>query len=274
MKIYLFEEYNKAYYYYKEKTLYPKGIYSAHQHDYFEMELYLSGEGKITIDNKEREIERGVFTVVLPRSVHDVKIDKKTEVIQFCFSQNALKDPLLFNVLCILDKYAIKLGEQEIDYIVGMFKRFSKSCDDNYPHKGMYLSHFLEYIISEFILLSSDKKEEKTIINEVIPDTILEAIRYINGNFLSDISLEKVAEHCGLSKTHFSESFHHYTGVGYRKYVTDLRLDYASKLLLSNQFTITEISYMSGYDNISSFFRAFKSKYQMSPKKYIQLMKT
>ena len=104
---------------------------------------------------------------------------------------------------------------------------------------------------------------------------ISRTLNYINSNFLSgDISLEKVAKVCGISKTHMSEIFHRYIGMTYKSYLLNLRLDYATKLLLSNQLSVTEISYTVGSNSTSSFLRAFKEKYGMSPKRYAEHIKS
>lgn len=52
------------------------------------------------------------------------------------------------------------------------------------------------------------------------------------------------------------------------QFVCDLRLEYASKLLVSTDLSITEIMTKAGFSNASVFSRYFSRKYQVSPSQY------
>jgi len=54
----------------------------------------------------------------------------------------------------------------------------------------------------------------------------------------------------------------------FKEYLTSLRLDYAAKLLIISDFSSTEICYTSGFNDFSSFSRAFKKKFFISPSEY------
>ena len=52
------------------------------------------------------------------------------------------------------------------------------------------------------------------------------------------------------------------------QFVSDLRLDYASKLLVTTNLSITEIMTKAGFSNASVFSRCFSRKFQISPTQY------
>lgn len=52
------------------------------------------------------------------------------------------------------------------------------------------------------------------------------------------------------------------------QFVNDLRLDYASKLLVTTNLSITEIMTKAGFSNASVFSRYFSRKFQISPTQY------
>lgn len=52
------------------------------------------------------------------------------------------------------------------------------------------------------------------------------------------------------------------------QFVNDLRLEYASKLLVTTDLPITEIMSKAGFSNASVFSRYFSRKYQISPSQY------
>lgn len=79
------------------------------------------------------------------------------------------------------------------------------------------------------------------------------------GNFNANITLEDVSDKANMTKNAFCKYFKKRTNKTYFQFLTELRVEHATKLLLSeNQFTIAEIAYESGFKNISNFNRQFK----------------
>ena len=61
----------------------------------------------------------------------------------------------------------------------------------------------------------------------------------------------------------FSEA----VGINFRRFVNELRLEYARELLTATDLPVTEIAYKSGFGSIRSFNRAFGEEYHSVPKK-------
>jgi AraC-like DNA-binding protein len=60
------------------------------------------------------------------------------------------------------------------------------------------------------------------------------------------------------------------TGTTYRKLLTEVRMELASKYIQNQQLTLTELSYQLGYSEVSAFSRAFKTWTGQSPKSFRQ----
>jgi len=58
------------------------------------------------------------------------------------------------------------------------------------------------------------------------------------------------------------------TGLAPVEYVRDVLMQHAAVLLLQEDYTIKEISYMVGMNDAKYFSRCFKNKYQMTPTEY------
>ena len=56
-------------------------------------------------------------------------------------------------------------------------------------------------------------------------------------------------------------------GTSFAKYITSLRLAYAKELLLKKDknLTMAEIAECTGFQGLSTFYRAFIAQYQLSP---------
>lgn len=102
----------------------------------------------------------------------------------------------------------------------------------------------------------------------------LEAVyEYIYNHFNSDISLEKVAEVACMNPSAFSRYFKKAHGKNFIKYVNELRVNYACKLILDNKYAIIDICFESGFNNISNFNRQFKIITGFAPSNYLKEQK-
>ncbi|MFB4168443.1 response regulator [Virgibacillus sp. JSM 102003] len=93
---------------------------------------------------------------------------------------------------------------------------------------------------------------------------------YIDEHYRQGITLEEMAAHVGLSPNYFSNVFKKEFGNTFVEFITGRRMNEAKHLIMENQYSLKEISYMVGYNDPNYFSRVFKRSYQMSPKKFQQ----
>ena len=91
---------------------------------------------------------------------------------------------------------------------------------------------------------------------------------YINIHFKEPIRLEDLASIAGMSSVSFSRFFKLRTGKTITDYLIEIRLGYASRLLVDTTNSISEICYECGLNNLSNFNRIFKKKKDCSPKEF------
>jgi AraC-like DNA-binding protein len=101
-----------------------------------------------------------------------------------------------------------------------------------------------------------------------IPPMVHKAWRFIRGKaLLEDIDLVAVARHCGVSAGHLSRLFHHSTGLTFREYLAQVRVENARELLLRTRRNVSEVAYDSGFQSLSQFHRVFLKVYGVPPGK-------
>jgi AraC-like DNA-binding protein/ligand-binding sensor protein len=99
-----------------------------------------------------------------------------------------------------------------------------------------------------------------------MPPSVVKACGYIRSRALvDDINLAEVARHCCVSEGHLSRIFHHATGLTFREYLTQVRIERAKSLLLNSGKSVTEIAYESGFQSLSQFHRVFRKIHGVSP---------
>jgi YesN/AraC family two-component response regulator len=97
------------------------------------------------------------------------------------------------------------------------------------------------------------------------------ALDYINKNFSKNITLEEMAELFHISASRFRHLFKESVHMGFKEYITFIRLTEAKKLLLTTDMNITDIAVQSGYTNIHQFYKVFYKYVYISPAEYRNL---
>ena len=96
---------------------------------------------------------------------------------------------------------------------------------------------------------------------------ILELLTYLDEHYDQDIGLSELADRAGMSTAYLSVLFKTEVGTSYVKYLTDLRIKKAKKLL-QDGYKVNEVSEMVGYNNYRYFCDIFKKHEGMTPNEY------
>jgi AraC-like DNA-binding protein len=87
-------------------------------------------------------------------------------------------------------------------------------------------------------------------------------------NFKKKISLDEIAAIADLVPNSFCRYFKMRTGKTFSKFMVDIRIGYACKLILENRLDVKQICFESGFNNFSCFHKNFKSITGKTPKLY------
>ena len=93
-------------------------------------------------------------------------------------------------------------------------------------------------------------------------------LSYVEEHFRESLTLERVSEHVHVSASRVRHLFKDVTCVGFKEYVTSLRLTEAKRLLLTSDTNVQEVAYTVGYTNLNQFYKVFQRYASMSPADY------
>jgi len=85
------------------------------------------------------------------------------------------------------------------------------------------------------------------------------------------LTLDEMAEIAHLSRFHFNRVFAAITGISPRKFLATLRLEYAKRLLLTSEMSITEVCFETGYSSLGTFVTHFTTLVGVTPKAWRKL---
>ena len=97
---------------------------------------------------------------------------------------------------------------------------------------------------------------------------VLKVKNFISKNYMDEIRLADMADLAGMSPSAFSRFFKLHTGRNLSDYIIDIRLGYATRMLVDTSRSISEISFECGFNNLSNFNRIFKRKKGCSPSEF------
>lgn len=248
----------------KRKTITnPTGI---HAHDFYEIEIVLKGNGTHILNGKSYSFKQGNIYILSPLDFHQIKPTGEIELYTVMFRENMLSQDFILTLLeskngiLFFDEHEFK----EITSICHILETENKK-QEKYTQK--ILKSSLESLL--FILLR--KMEQLPTENcKNQNDDINNAVLYMHKHFKENPSLAEVAATAHLNPKYFSQKFKKITGKNFIEYLTDIKLSYAKNLLLSENMTVTEICFTSGFASVSNFMKAFKRNTDLSPMQYIK----
>jgi AraC-like DNA-binding protein len=91
---------------------------------------------------------------------------------------------------------------------------------------------------------------------------------YIMTNFHREIYVHEIADILHMSDASFSRYFKHHTRKTFSDYVTEIRISHACKLLMMDDQSISQVSFDSGFENLSNFYKHFRRITGIVPKEY------
>ena len=94
--------------------------------------------------------------------------------------------------------------------------------------------------------------------------------RYIDDNFTDNLSVEALANKNYISADHLTRCFKKMTGYSPKQYIIACRLQYARRLLLTENLSVEDAAYKCGFSDVNHFIRSFKAYYGETPGKYMR----
>lgn len=90
-------------------------------------------------------------------------------------------------------------------------------------------------------------------------------LNYTAGNYYEQISLPDAARLAGVSQRQFSTLCKVLSGRSFVQFLNQIRIDKAKELLAATESPVSAIAFKVGYEDLSTFYRAFKKYQQCSP---------
>lgn len=242
-----------------------------HVHHY-EFYIFLEGKASYYINNREYLLTTGDSLLVQPGTVHTVisndsvpygriVVHFNNDFMQNIRNKSRTVDQQLKS--CINNLY--KLSQKEISQIsVLVDMAFTESKNLIEETSDIKMNDFYELMLIDVLRYYSDRAPKSS----YMPELMIDAFNYIDTAFSdSSLSIERISDHLGVSRSTLSHTFQEYCGDSVWQYVIYRRLANAQELLLRG-YSVTDACYECGFTNYSNFIKAFTRIYGMTPSRY------
>ncbi len=104
------------------------------------------------------------------------------------------------------------------------------------------------------------------------PHYVRRTVDTIISLYMTNLSVNNLADQLGLDRRYLSRIFKAYTGMGIQEYIIKVRMQEAEKLLRAS-YAVALTAGLVGYQDSFNFSKMFKKYYGISPRKYAQEQK-
>lgn len=260
-------------YYYSDTDL--SGV-RLHTHDYYEFYFFLEGDVILSIDGVDHPLQTGDVILIPPDIPHCAVIGTVSSPYRrfvFWISRK------LYKTLSALDPSYVYLMDQVpenrqyvrhysvIDFHTlqsQVYRLIEEIHSDRYGKTALVTLDVLQLV---HFLNRSAYEQDHPLVKEKEQNLCQSLIGYIERNLGGDLSLNRLASEFYVSKYHISHVFKENTGIPLHQFITGRRLSMCRDALLGPG-KISDIYLTYGFQDYSSFFRAFKKEFGLSPSEY------
>lgn len=247
-----------------------------HYHSFYEIYYLLEGDVEYWIEGRTYSLQKGEILLINPMEFHrpvikdkNVPYERIVVWIDKEYLEGVSKDAPLNN--CFDFSYdrsrIIKPSGVKRTEITALLSELVKEFYSSEYASRVCANSVLVRFMAELnrISLSVHNDNRAT---EVESTLVLGVLDYIGEHFNEELSLDFLASEFFVSKYHLSHEFSKATGTGVYRYILLKRLIAAREFLLQG-ISAGEVANLCGFKDYTSFFKAFKAEYGISPRECI-----
>ena len=250
-----------------------------HYHDFNKIIIFIKGNVTYMIEGKAYKLKPWDLLIIGHGQIHKPIIDPSEEYERFIiwfdpamvskYNKDYTNLLMCFDLAARREINLMRIVDQPLVKVKNIVQELIEAEEEPaFGHDVLKSALLLQLLIilnrlfvrEEAISYSQDVQFDKN---------ITEVLTYINQHLNEDLSIPVLASKCFLSKYHLMRKFKSYTGYTLHQNILQKRL-YMAKSMLAKGETLTHISQKAGFNDYSTFVRAFKKEFGLSPREYMR----
>lgn len=234
-----------------------------HTHSEFEILLFVSGSAEYAIDNQKYTLAPYSLILTRPCENHFLSFNSSKENYErYWIHFNLETFPLEIQRKLLGDNKVIQLdSSNRICKIFKIMEEYSKIFPpEKYPK-------FFDGLLTEMVFLISLETDDNDVITiSEAEETTAKILKYVNEHITEPLSVKQISDALFISPSTLCHKFSQTMKIGVMKYVKKKKIYYADKLIKQG-VKPTKAATVCGYGDYSSFYRAYKEIFGVSPKR-------
>jgi AraC-like DNA-binding protein len=244
---------------------YTTSVADYHKHEYYELNLILSGNVRILLPDHSVETDRSHIILTAPGTPHYISCepDRLYSRLYLCFSEAFVQDFLpqwqQLRGLFGENGAVVAISPDGRELCRQIIERLEAEED---PLRQRLLIYLLLSHVAEFA-------REGAVAAAPTPYYIIEALSHIREHYARKLVAEELAQTLHVGRTTLMTAFKKHTGSTVDEFLTACRLRHAIQLLEVGK-TLEYAADQCGYADTGGLIRAFRRCYGMTPKEYMK----
>jgi AraC-like DNA-binding protein/mannose-6-phosphate isomerase-like protein (cupin superfamily) len=270
-----------------------EAIVTPHRHEFFQIHVNLKGRGNHVIGGASQPFEENSIVFILPYRIHYTPAPTPVEYYVINFAANFLRPELMMPPI-EMEESSIRefpelapfifqglvdygFSDEDFAYIRQITGRMMLLHED----RRMGTTERIRGHLLDLIGLTTERYEaqfrqmgQRRAFLEWRTEALTRALRYIDQELHTDITLKQVSDAAFISPNYLSQLLKKQTGMAFVEWLTARRIERAQDLLAHTNLKVFEIANKVGFEDAAYFSRRFSQRLQLSPLDYRKKMAT
>lgn len=235
-------------------------FYHIHWHENIEILFFDEGTCEVLVDEHIYTVNKNEIAVINSGEIHATRA-VMGETCYYCLIIN--------KKLC--EQFGFFIDEQQICNVIKndfLFKKLDEIKKELSTKSEFYIPSVMSAVLEILTVLYRNHQFTKTRYekNKNI-EMVKSGISFIKKHLDEQLSIDDIANHTGYSKYYFCRCFKDVTGYTVNTYINREKVENAKEMLANKQFSVSEVSEMCGFSDISYFTKIFKKYTGILPSK-------
>ncbi len=236
-------------------------------HRNIEIIYMLDGSFDIEINGINYHLESGDLCLTFPFMIHNTP-QKRVKFLLIGFDPDWVQNfSHIFQSKIPISPCLLKADIPQI--LPKMFRKVVDISTKKPPFYNEMIQGYLSVILGELLSILSFTEIESQKIS-----TMQEILIYCSTNFRNKISLKQISDDLYISPNHISAIFSKKLKISLRRYINNLRINEAMRLLTNTEMEIIDVMLECGFTNQSTFNKVFMEFCGITPRQFKKLSKS
>lgn len=242
-----------------------------HYHRFHKLLFFLSGHGGYAIEGQDYALEPGDLLLVPAGAIHRPRMVDTQPYCRFVLylktsfleGLSSRETDLTMPFRKAMEQYAFALRPGREGRFLSLLEELAQAQNTEAFGQDLLCQALVTRLLVE-LTRSREDGRARYVVSASCDDRIVAILKYINLHLGSPISIESLARQFCISRYHMMRRFKAETGCTIHGYVTEKRLLLARKHM-SAGMNPTKVSHLCGFGDYSTFSRAYRRRFGVSP---------